>query len=139
MVARTFRVHVIIPSEFRVALVVTLRLFEMFARFFFVILLFFFSLSLLVSFFFPFRSNRIACWQYQVFEKRTCVRRDVVCTFRRDFLFETITSEVVSKSSWKLHPGLFYFFYRLFLFLFFYRLPCVLLLFLQEWDNYRKS
>lgn len=59
--ARTFRVHVIIPSEFRVALVVTLRLFEMFARFFFVILLCFF-LSFSSRFFLfsiSFEQNRV--------------------------------------------------------------------------------
>lgn len=57
--ARTFRVHVIIPSEFRVALVVTLRLFEMFARFFFVILFFLFLFSFLSFFHFVRTESRV--------------------------------------------------------------------------------
>lgn len=121
----TFRVHVIIPSKFRIALVVTLL--EMF----------FFapvpsSSSLFLSFsFFRFCSKRIACCLRVVGNIRS-LKRDMCSKgcglhFSKGFFYSTtITSEVVSKRSGFSSRFLFYFSIDFFFFLFYWP-PCVIL------------
>lgn len=123
--ARTFRVHVIIPSEFRVALVVTLRLFEMFARFFFVILLFFFLFlfSFLSFFHFVRTESRVGSIR--------SLKRGHVFEGMWFVLFEGIFYSKQLRRKWfpsrvgSFIPVYFIFSIDYFFSFFFYRLPCV--------------
>lgn len=113
----TFRVHVIIPSKFRMALVVTLL--EMF----------FFapvpsSSSLFLSFsFFRFCSKRIACCLRVVGSIRSLKRRHVFegmwfALFEGIFLFNNNYVGSGFQAEWFFIPVFILFFYRFFLFSF---------------------
>lgn len=113
----TFRVHVIIPSKFRIALVVTLL--EMF---------FFASVpsssSLFLSFsFFRFRSKRIACCLRVVGSIRSLKRGHVFegmwfALFEGIFLFNNNYIGSGFQAEWFFIPVFILFFYRFFLFSF---------------------